>query len=173
MARAASARDLVGQHVAEHHHVGLLDHLGPERHLAAEQQVGGHGAGGQGGGIDVVHLVEAGELLVEPGGRVEAVDQGVGHVAPVRELAWRQADALAERGRLLGSPRLEPGPGVEGARDVVARQDVGVGVVVDALVVLVGAHDHGDVKTAELVAARPRGPEARRLEQQLGAHAAP
>ncbi len=35
-------RDLVGEHVTEHHHVGLLDHLGGVRHLPAQQQVGRH-----------------------------------------------------------------------------------------------------------------------------------
>ena len=64
---------LVGEDVAEHHHVGLLDHLGAQGDLAAEHEVRGHRPRAKLLDGHVVHLVEAGELLEQLGRGVETV----------------------------------------------------------------------------------------------------
>ena len=65
---------------------------------------------------------------------------------------------------------LQPAQRLDGLADVPARQHVRVGVVVHALVVLVGADDETDVMAAVVPEGRSRGPETRRLEQDLHAH---
>ena len=94
--------DLVAEHVAQHHHVRLLDHLGVERHVAAEEQVGGLRPRREQRRVHVGQVEEAGELLEEARLRVEAVGQAVGHAPPGGALARRHAEAPGE---LLGCRR--------------------------------------------------------------------
>jgi len=164
------ARQLVGEHVAEHHRVRLLDDLRAQRHLAAEEDVRGHRSRAQLLDGDLVHLMEPRELLVDEGLGVEAVHQGVGNLRPLGELAVPQGEAGAQGPRPLRVGAFQPHERLRRAADVPAREDVRVGVVVDALVVFVGADDGADMAAAVGVAAGARGPEAGRFEQELDAH---
>ncbi len=128
MGPSEPAADLVGKDVVQHQHVGLLHDLRVLHPLPPEQEVGGdRPAGRDVGDAQRFEIEEAGELLVEAGLRVEAVDQRVGERPPGRPLLLvDRAGGFGPRGR--------------GAQ-VPAREHVRERVVVDRLVVLVGA-DH-------------------------------
>jgi len=162
--------DLIRQDVREHDHVGLLDHLCLQGDLAPQHEVGGHRPRAQLVQGDVFHAVEPGELLVEQRFRVEAVHQAIDDLAPVEHLRRGQFEAAPQLLGVAGIDLVEPHERLQGALDVPAREDIGVGVVVHALMVLVGTHHEADVVPAIVSQRRARGPEARRLEQHLDAH---
>ena len=95
--------------------------------------------------------MEARELLVDPGGGVVSVDDRIGQLEPATPLT------------LVDHVRA----GVRGALEVPARHHVGVGVVVDVLVVLVGADHAADVTASVRVGLDPRRPPAGGLHDQL------
>ena len=105
--------ELVGQDVAEHHHVGLLDHLGAQGDLAAEHEVGGHRPGAQLLDGHVVHLVEAGELLEELRRGVEAVHEIAHDPQPLLDLGVVELEPVAQ---LLGVADCRRAPASPGPR---------------------------------------------------------
>ncbi len=124
---------LFGQEVVDHQYVRLLDHLSAPGALGSEQQVcRNRTVGGELGDDQRLQPVESGELLVDPGVGVVAVNQGVGE--------FRPGQALVDTGVRVG--RLH---GLGGSTQVPPSHDVGVRVVVHRLVVFVGADDSEDV----------------------------
>ena len=127
-------RDLVGDEVVEHQHVGLLDDLRARDALASEQQVGGDRPARRDlGDHERLELEEARELLVQPVRAVVAVDERVGQRAP----ADRSLGSVVRRRRARAARAQVP-----------ARHHVRERVVVDRLVVLVGPDHAVDVRAA-------------------------
>lgn len=124
--------------------------------LLAEQDVGRHRGTQRALERQRLKRVVAGELLVPPRGRVEAVDDATGEITPARRLIDRDAGALGDVG---GRPEVPP------------RHDVGVGVVVDVRVVLVGTDHAVDVRPTIVVDVAARGPVARGLHEQRAGRA--
>ncbi len=119
----------------DHQGVRLLDHLRATGPLASQQQVGrDRAAGGELGDHQRLQPTETGELLVDPRVGVVAVDQGVGEPDPAPSLAVVVPPVRAD--------------GLGRAPQVPPRHDVGEGVVVHGLVVLVGSDDPVDVGAA-------------------------
>jgi hypothetical protein len=92
----------------------------------------------------------------------------LGYETPCLHLVARQLEALAQNGSGSRIMLLQPGQGSDALVDVPACQDIRVGVVVNALVVLVRTDNNADVKTTVLfVARRARGKATRRLEKNI------
>ena len=155
----AAGHHLVGHEVVEHQDVGLLDHLGAVGPIRAEQQIGGDGATGRHLGDDQrLEAVEAGELLVHAGVAVVAVVEPVGQLPPAAPLG--RGDAVGGSVEELGRPS-----------EVPTGEHVGAGVVVDRLVVLVGADDAVDVAGAVGLDPDPGRPVPGRLHQEAAERA--
>ena len=141
---------LLGDQMVEHEHVGLLDQLGAAHPSGAEEHVGRNRWGPDLRHQERLQVEVAGELLVEPGSSVPPVDQVLGQGLPLRRLVG--VAGLREEGGSLA--------------EVPSGHHIGVGVVVDTLVVLVRA-DHGaDVATTVGVGLDAAGPVAGGLDQE-------
>ena len=92
------AGKFLGQQRHQRHHVGLFHHLGALRPLAADHHVDGHRAFGIGGEVERFQRVEAGELLIDAGRRIESGHNARDGVAPVRKLVVAKRQLLAKRG---------------------------------------------------------------------------
>src|SRR5690242_462348 len=100
--------------------------------------------------------------------RVLGDAQAVPHVAPVFETLFGQVELLAQFLRLYGIVLLKPVQGTQSTRDVVTGHAVGVGVIVDVLVPLIGTDDVGNLVIVALrVPFGTAGPERRRTEEDL------
>ncbi len=124
--------------------------------VVTEQHVGHDGPlWGEFGDHERFERIEAGELLVDPGRGVVSVDERIGELEPV--VAFAPLDSFG--------PSCGCGCGC--AAEVPSGHDVGVGVVVDVLVVFVRAHHAADVRAAVGVALDSSRPPARRLHERL------
>jgi hypothetical protein len=131
---------------------GCLTTLRDARARGAEQHVRGDGPLRRDlGDHKRLELVEPSELLIEAGGMVVAGDERVGKLQPTPALG------VVHR----------PHAGAGGAAQVPTGHDVGVGVVVDMGVVLVGTHYVSDVPSPARIELDPRRPPARGLDKQL------
>src|SRR5262249_7617137 len=80
------AGEFLGQQRDQRYYVGLLHHLAALGPFAAGSHVDGDGGVGVGGEVERFQRVEAGELLIDAGRRIEADHDARDRVAPVREL---------------------------------------------------------------------------------------
>ena len=131
------AVEFLGQQRHQSDYVGLLHHLRALRPLAANHHVDRHGAFGIGSEVERFQRVEAGELLIDAGRRIEADHDARDRVAPVRKLVVAKREVLPKRGGLIGPARLQQVHCLERAGDIPARHQVGECIVVHVLVVLV------------------------------------
>ena len=148
--------------------VGLLDDLRPLCALAAEHHVHRHGPARVGSKVDVLEPEVSGKLLEQAGRCVEAGDHRVGALSarpPIR----RRPNAAVRRGRSTGRQTWVRSHAAtsSAAPDVPARHDVGIGVVVDVLVIFVRADHVADVAVAVGLRRGAAGPEARGVQQDL------
>ena len=148
--RVRAQVEALRQQRLQHDHVRLLDDLRRLGAFAPEHHVHGHRPTRVLRQVDVLQVEVARELLDAPGGRVEPCHQARRHVAPVRELGGVEAKLIAQRAPALRPTLGEQRRGLQPALQVPLRQHVGVGVVVNVLVVLVRPDD-----VANVVAARP------------------
>ena len=108
-------RELLPEHVHEHHHVGLLDDLRTADALPTEHHVCRKRPGRHVGGDDVFPPEVPVELLVEECLRVEPGHQAVGHRSPPVELAGAQVQARREgRPDPRSPPARRPAPAPSG-----------------------------------------------------------
>ena len=99
-----AGRDLVGDQVVEHQHVGLLDDLGGADALVPEQHVGGdRPLRRELGDQQRLEAVKSGELLVDAGRRVVSVDDRVGEFEPAAPLGCSVASRRRRPRRGRGS----------------------------------------------------------------------
>ncbi len=151
----------------EEQHVGLLDDLRSGHALTTQECIGPRRPWCQLRDADGLQAMEAGELLVDAGPGVVTIDDVVRDTQPV--------------GHFIGGrfTRRTPGPSVAGATarapvshgrrrssEIPARHHVGVGIVVDELVVLVRPDHAPQVHAAVRVLFEARGPEAGRFDEQ-------
>jgi hypothetical protein len=133
--------ELVGEHVGQRHHVGLLDQVDAgEVVVVVARRVHRH----------VVAVVRDREGF-QPEVPVELLDHSVvvprgqadllGPGEPVFDLIAREPDPFGQDGQFPGVADCETGIDVRGLLQVPPHQVVGIGAVVDMLVELVGA-DH-------------------------------
>ena len=159
----------IPEQVKQHDDVGLLDDARALDPFAAKQHVDRGVPRLEGREVDVFQAEIAPELLDQTGGRIEARIEFAGDLLPPAGFVRIEPDPLGEI-----APALRPALGQEprgggSALQVPARHAVGVGVVVDALVVFVGTDDAADVPQAVVSRRRAARPEARRLQQDLRA----
>ena len=96
------AGELRRQQRDQRYHVGLLHHLRALRPLAADHHVDGHGALCVVGEVERFQRVEADELLIDAGRRIESDYDALDRVPPVRKLVVANRQLLSERGGLMG-----------------------------------------------------------------------
>ena len=154
---------LVGDEVVQQEDIGLLHDLRLGDALAPEQHVAGHGAHGEVGDPEGLESVEALELLIDPGGRVVAVDDRPSERVPILELGGIRSFQSGRPGGTTGA-RVSAHGG-RGRAQVPTRHDVREGVVVDELVVLVGSDDATEVRAPVRVTLEPRRPETSALDE--------
>src|SRR5215467_326029 len=86
------ARELLRQEGEQRHHIGLFDHLRPQRLLAADHRVDRHFAVGVQRQIEWLQLVVPGKLFVKRGGRIKTSYDASYRVAPVGEFGLAQRE---------------------------------------------------------------------------------
>ncbi len=171
-----AGRQFVRDQVVQQQHVRLLDQLRGGNALTAEQHVRGQRRVTHLGRRERLQVPVAGELLVAASPGVVAVDEAGGQLAPPGDLggvgigvvavavAVAVVDGLSD---VATGGEVPPGGAQSGgATKVPADHDVGVGVVVDVLVVLVGADHPTQVNGAVGVLLESGRPVPRGLDQQ-------
>ena len=116
---------VVRHQMVEHEHVSLFDDLRSRDPVGTEQEIGGHRRGSNVGHDQGFEVEIAGELLVQSPLRAPPVDQPTGEVSPAFSLI------------IAAGPSEEVGA----VSEVPPRHHVGIGIVVDSYVVLIGPHD--------------------------------
>ena len=165
--RRALPGERLGQQGDQRDHVGLLDDLRALRLLAADHHVDGQRVGDVVPHIQRLQCMEAGKLLVEPGGGIEAGDDARDGVPPVVEFTVVEGDPVLERGGVVGPALPQQVQRVQSTRDVPACHHVGEGVVVHILMVLIRPDDVADVAPAIRFGHGPGGPESRGFDEDF------
>lgn len=155
-ARTSRCRDLracadeIGDEQVEHENIRLLEELGPLQVLQAER-LNGIDALRKAGDGERLEAEVAGELLMAAACRIVPVDERRGASAPVA--------------CLLGARSTDVG----GLQQIPARHRIRERVVIDVLVVFVGADDPVEVCCSVGIETYARRPVARRFAQDLAA----
>ena len=160
-------RKTLPQEIDQHHHVGLLDDLGPLRALAPEQHIHWSGSRLESREVDLFQAKVATELLEQARALVKAGVEIPGDLQPARWLSVLKAEPARQRLPLRGPAPCQKLRDLLGGLQVPLRHDVGIGVVVDRLVILVRPNDAPDVVTAIVLAHHAARPEAGGLDQDL------
>src|SRR5262245_1427693 len=165
--------DLRGQPLPEemyqHHHIPLLDDLGPLNALPTDQHVHRCGPRRERGKINVFQPEIAWELLEQARLLGEPSVEFASHLQPSARLLGFETEPTRERPPLLRPPfRNEPRNFLPDLQ-VPLRQTIGVRVVVYRLVVFIGPNHSTNMVAAVVFALGATRPEPCSLDQDLGA----
>src|SRR6516164_9131527 len=153
----------------QHHHIRLLDDLGPLDALPTEQHVHRRSPRRERAKINIFQPEIAPELLEQARLLVEPSVEFAGHLQPSVRLLGFETEPTRERPPLLRPPfRNEPRNFLPDLQ-VPLRQTIGVRVVVYRLVVLVRSNHSTNMVAAIVFALGATRPEPCGLDQDLGA----
>src|SRR5476649_1223289 len=169
IALARPVNEFIGQQSQQCHDVGLLDYLGLCDPLPPQHDIHRHGAAGVFCKIDLLKRREAFELFEQAGFRMEASRHGVRNLPPRLEFGIFQVESGRNSFPAIRPARLQQGRHIKRAPDVPPSHDIGEGVVVDVLMILVGSDHAADMAVTVGLRLNATGPEPARLEQDLRA----
>ena len=153
----------------QRHDVGLLHHLGSLRPLPSEDDVEGYCAVGVSGEVDLFEIEETGELLEQPAFRREAGEQRLGRLRPLLKFGVVEVELFRKFGPATRPTIAQQRGDLDATPDVPAGHDIGIGAVVDVLVIFVRTDDAADMAPAVGLGNGSAGPEPCGFQKNFGA----